>query len=57
MIPVGTVLVAQPSFLFGASGFVLSSEYLQGLGIMLCVAVLHSLTNVLQSKYKVSEWI
>ena len=55
VIPVGTVLVAQPSFIFGSSGFVMSHQYLNGVGIMAVVAVLNSLTNVLQAKYKVCK--
>ena len=55
MIPVGTILVTQPSFIFGSTGFDPSQEYLKGMGIMAVVAVLNSLTNVLQSKYQVRQ--
>jgi len=63
LIPVGTVFVAQPTFIFGmtgggggAGGDEKSEEYLQGIGILMAAAVINAISNVLQALYKVHSF-
>ena len=50
LIPVGTVFVAQPTFIFGMTGGEeKSEEYFQGIGILMAAAVINAVSNVLQA--------
>ena len=53
MIPVGTVFVAQPTFIFGRTGGdEKSDEYFKGIAILMAAAVINAIANVLQAIYK-----
>ena len=53
LIPVGTVFVAQPTFIFGRTGGdEKSDEYFKGIAILMAAAVINAIANVLQAIYK-----